>query len=117
MPDFEALVWDIQNWAYHRVRTATIKEGHLHEFFGRSVLVIEKTWDLLEKDSLFPEGGHPKHLLWALHFLKVYSKQSPGYSAVGTSAGTVNPNTHLYLVWAFINAANLVNIVVSLLTM
>ncbi len=23
-------------------------------------------------------GGCPKHLLWALHFLKVYPKQGPG---------------------------------------
>ncbi len=37
-------------------------------FFETTVLVVEKTRELLKRDSLLPEGGHPKHLLWALHF-------------------------------------------------
>ena len=88
--------------------------GHFREFFGTSVLVVEKTWELLERDSLLPEGGRPKHLLWALHFMKVYPKQSPGCSAVGASAGAVDPKTHRKWVWAFIDAvANLDDVVVS----
>jgi hypothetical protein len=55
------------------------------EFFGKRVLVVEKVWELLERDSLLPEGGRPKHLLWALHFMKVYPKQSPGCLAVSAS--------------------------------
>ncbi len=27
--------------------------------------VNKKTWELLERDSLLPEGGRPKYLLWA----------------------------------------------------
>ncbi len=69
---------------------------------------------MLKRDSLLPEGGHSKHLLWTIHFLKVYSKQSPGCMAVGASAGALNPKTHHKWVWAFIVAvANLVDIVVS----
>ena len=114
MPDFKALARDIQNRASRRVRTATTEAQHFREFFGTSMLVIKKTWELLEKDSLLPEGGCPKHLLWALHFLKVCPKQSPGCLAVSASAGTVNPKTHHKWVWVFINAvANLVNVVVS----
>jgi hypothetical protein len=46
--------------------------------------------------------------------MKVYPKHSPGCSAVGTSAGAVDPKTHHKLVWAFINAvANLIDVVVS----
>ncbi len=46
--------------------------------------------------------------------MKVYPKQSPGCSAVGASAGAVDPKTHRKWVWAFIDAvANLVDIVVS----
>jgi len=87
---------------------------HFREFFGTSVLIVEKTWELLKRDSLLTEGGRPKHLLWALHFMKVYPKQSPGCSAVGASAGAVDPKTHCKWVWAFINAvANLVGVVVS----
>ncbi len=79
------------------------------------MLVVQETWELLERDSLLPEGGHPKHLLWALHFMKVYPKQSPGCLAFGGSAGAVDPKTHRKWVWAFIDAvANLVDVVVSL---
>jgi hypothetical protein len=74
----------------------------------------QRQWDLLERDSLLPEGGRPKHLLWALHFMKVYPKQSPGCSAVGASAGAVNSKTHRKWVWAFIDAVtNLIDVVVS----
>jgi hypothetical protein len=114
MPDFEALARDIQNRASHRVGAATTEMRHFREFFGTSVLVVEKTWELLERDSLLPEGGRPKHLLWAFYFIKVYPKQSPGCSAVGASAGAVDPKTHRKWVWAFIDAvANLVDVVVS----
>jgi hypothetical protein len=114
MPDFKALARDIQNRVSLRVGAATIEKRHFREFFGTSVLVIEKIWELLERNSLLPEGCHPKHLLWALHFMKVYPKQSQGCSAVGASAGAVDPKTHRKWVWAFIDAiANLVDIVVS----
>ena len=63
MPDFEALARDIQNWASRRVRTATMEAQHFHEFFRMSLLVVEKTCELLERDSLLPESGCPKHLL------------------------------------------------------
>ncbi len=59
--------------------------------------------------------GRPKHLLWALHFIKVYPKQSPGCSTVGASAGAIDPTTRRKWVWAFIDAlASLVNVTVSL---
>ncbi len=114
MPDFEVLARDIQNRASRRVGTATMEARHFREFFRTSLLVVEKTWELLERDSLLPEGSRPKHLLWALHFMKVYPNQSPGCSAVGASAGAVDPKTHCKWVWAFIDAvANLVDTVVT----
>ena len=70
MPDFKALARDIQNRASHHVGTATTEARHFREFFGTSVLVVKKIWELLKRDSLLPEGGLPKHLLWALHFMK-----------------------------------------------
>jgi hypothetical protein len=114
MPDFEALAWDIQNQASRRVGTAAMEARHFREFFGMSLLLVEKTWELLKRDSLLPEGGHPKHLLWTLHYMKVYPKKSPRCSAVGVSAGAVDSKTHRKWVWAFIDAvANLVDTVVS----
>ncbi len=62
------------------------------------------------------EGGRPEHLLWALYFMKVYPKQGPGCSVVGTSAGVVDLKTHRKWVGAYVEAiAELVNVVVSLL--
>ncbi len=46
--------------------------------------------------------------------MKVYPKQSLGCSAVGVSAGAVDPKTPRKCVWAFIDAAaNLGDVVVS----
>ncbi len=68
---------------------------------------VEKTWELLKGDSLLP----------ALHFIKVYPKQSPGCSAVGASAGALDPKTHRKWVWAFIDAiVSLVDVVASKIT-
>ena len=108
MPDSEALARDIQNRASHRVGAATTETRHFWEFFGTSVLVVEKVWELLERDSLLPEGGRRPS------FYEGVPKQSPGCSAVGASAGDVNPKTHRKWVWAFIDAiANLDDVVVS----
>ena len=116
-PDFETLARDIQNRATHHVGAASTEKRHFREFFGAPIHVVEIVWELIKRDSLLPEGGRPKHLLWALHFLKVYPKQSPGCSAVGASAGAVDPKTHRKWVWAFIDAvANLVDTVVSKIT-
>jgi hypothetical protein len=41
---------------------------------------MSMVWDMLVAYSLHPEKSHPKHLLWALYFLKIYPKQSPGCS-------------------------------------
>ena len=82
------------------------------------MLVVQETWELLERDSLLPEVGRTKHLLWALHFMKVYPKQSLGCLAVGASAGAVDLQTYRNWFWAFIDTIdNLVNVMVSLLTM
>ena len=112
MPDFKALAQYIQNRASHRVGAARTEMRHFLEFFGMSVLVVKK-----KRDSLLPEGCRPKHLLWVLHFMKVYPKQSPGCLAVGASACAVDPKTNRKWVWAFIDTvANLVDVVVSKIT-
>ena len=116
-PDFETLARDIQNRATHHVGAASTEKRHFREFFGAPIHVVEIVWELIKRDSLLPEGGRPKHLLWALHFLKVYPKQSPGCSAVGASAGAVDPKTHKKWVWLFIDAiVGLMDVVVSKIT-
>jgi hypothetical protein len=63
MPDFKALARDIQNRVPCRVGAETAEARHFRDFFGTSVLIVEKVWELLDRDSLLPEGGLPKHLL------------------------------------------------------
>jgi hypothetical protein len=116
-PDFETLARDIQNRATRHVGAESTEKRHFREFFGAPIHVVEIVWELIKRDSLLPEGGRPKHLLWALHFLKVYPKQSPGCSAVGASAGAVDPKTHKKWVWLFIDAiVGLMDVVVSKIT-
>ena len=116
-PDFETLARDIQNRATHHVGAASTEKRHFREVFGAPIHVVEIVWELIKRDSLLPEGGRPKHLLWALHFLMVYPRQSPGCSAAGASAGAVDPKTHQKWVWLFIDAlVSLMDVVVSKIT-
>ena len=85
------------------------------ETFGTSLLIVETVWCLLVQEGVLPDKGQPKHLLWALHFMKVYPLQAPGCAAVGASAGAVDPKTHRKWVWAFIGAiADAIDAVVSI---
>ena len=104
VPDFITLARDIQNRTNHIIGTDLMEARHFREFFGTSLVVVEKVWALLENNFLLPDGCSPKHLLWALHFMKVYPKQSVGCSTVGAIEGAVDPKTHRKWVWAFIEA-------------
>jgi hypothetical protein len=87
------------------------------ELFGTRLLVVENLWFLLDELSLHPEGGLPKHLLWALHFMKAYPLQAQGCAAVGGSGGAVDPKTYRKWVWAYIEAVSDLELeVVSLLS-
>ena len=113
--DWEAEARVIQNRVSRVVGTTDMEARLFREFFGTSVDAVEIVWDLLIRDDLLPEKGRPKHLLWALHFMKAYPKQGPGCSVVGASAGAVDPKTFRKWVWAFIVAiAELEEVVVSI---
>jgi hypothetical protein len=87
------------------------------ELFGTRLLVVENLWFLLDELSLHPEGGLPKHLLWALHFMKAYPLQAQRCAAVGGSGGAVDPKTYRKWVWAYIEAVSDLKLeVVSLLS-
>lgn len=113
--DWDSAARDIQNRVSRVVGTAGREARHFREFFGASVGAVEAVWDRLVHHGLLPEKGRPKHLLWALYFLKVYPKQGPGCSVVGGCAGAVDPKTFRKWVWAFIKAiAELEEVVVSI---
>jgi hypothetical protein len=99
---------DIQNRTSRRVGMAGMEDRHFCEFFGANISIVSMVWDMLTANGLRPKKSRPKHLLWALYFLKVYPKQSPGCSVVGASTGAVNPKTMRKWVWQFIkNIADL----------
>jgi hypothetical protein len=71
-------------------------------------------WDMLGEGSLCLEKCKPKHLLWALYFLKVYPREGPECSAVGEWRGAVNPKTMRKWVWRMLERmAKLADHVVS----
>ena len=108
--DWDSAARDIQNRVSRVVGTADMEDRLFRSFFGTSIGPTMMAWDLLVHHSLLPEKGRPKHLLWALYFLKVYPKQGQGCSVVGA----VDPKTFRKWVWAFIGAiADLVDEVVS----
>lgn len=53
-------------------------------FFGTTPVVCSKIWAMLSPFSSMPPGVHPKHLLWALSFLKVYASESVLVSMFGS---------------------------------
>jgi hypothetical protein len=91
-----------------------MEDLHFCDVFGANISIMSMVWDMLMANGLCPEKSRPKHLLWALYFLKVYSKQSPGCLVVGASTGAVDPKTMRKWVWQFIeNIADLADNVVS----
>jgi hypothetical protein len=91
--DFVLIARDIQNRGSHAIEAASMEARHFLKFFGMSMRAVKILWNLLVRDNLHPKKSHPKHLPWALYFLKVYPKQSQGCSVLGASASTVNQKT------------------------
>jgi len=65
-------------------------------FFGVDPAVVVRVWDLLEvpfiDDGDFSHA-HPKHLLWALLFLKKYGDESEMAKLVGEDGKAVDEQT------------------------
>jgi hypothetical protein len=82
---------DIQNKVERSICSAGTEESHFCEFFGTGPPVVSKLWIMIaDQDVLHPEG-EIKHLLWTLHFLKAYPRQSAVCSMVGGSTGAIDP--------------------------
>ena len=56
-------------------RSQRVEDRRFWEFFGISVVVAKSVWRRLSSISQIPFGGEPKHMLWALLFMKVYPKE------------------------------------------
>jgi hypothetical protein len=74
---------DIQNKAERSIGSAGTEERHFREFFGTGPPVVSKLWIMMADQDVLPPEGEIKHLLWTLHFLKAYPRQSAVCSTVG----------------------------------
>jgi hypothetical protein len=116
LPIFMPATRDIMWWFPRRPEAAgaATEARAFRETFDTPLHNVGRVWFLLDQEELQPPNGRPKHLLWALHILKVYPLQAPGCAAVGASGGAVDPKTHRKWVWAYIEAiAELVDKVVG----
>ena len=68
---------DIMNRVGRKVGTAAREDRCFREHFGAPFAIVRMVWDMLVEGGLLPKKGEPKHLLWALYFLKCYPKEGP----------------------------------------
>ena len=59
------------------------------EFFGTSASICSVVWREFESIDAIPKSAQPKHLLWALLFLKRYLTEHVMSSVVGCDEKTV----------------------------
>ncbi len=82
---------DIQNKAGRAIGSTGTEEHHFCEFFGMGPSVVSKLWIMMVDHAVIPLEGEIKYLLWTLHFLKAYPRQSAVCSTVGGSTGAIDP--------------------------
>jgi hypothetical protein len=79
-------------------------------FFGTSFVVCADLWNRLDPVNKISPGSEPKHLLWSLLFMKVYSSEKVHVRLVGG----VDEKTFRKWAWLFVDAiASLKSEVVS----
>lgn len=67
---------------YEKPKSQRVENERTRGFFGAPLSVITELWGRLVPLVALP-GAHPKHLLWALVFLKVYSTTAVHCRLVG----------------------------------
>jgi hypothetical protein len=67
--------------------------------FGTTAVVCCRLWHLLQPVQTMQQGASPRHLLWALMLLKIYSTES----VLSTMAQGVDEKTFRKWAWMFID--------------
>ena len=90
--------------------SSRIRNCLFRSYFGTSSRICAVLWELLKRQRkrIAKKDGYgnvsPKHLLWALMFLKVYGVEA----TLSSMAGGVDEKTYRKWVWIFVKAiANL----------
>lgn len=79
----------------------SVGERRFTSLFGTSPAMCSLMWGMLLED--LPEGGKPKHLLWALIFLKTYGTEHVMRACIGA-----DEKISRKWIWQFVEAiANL----------
>ena len=73
---------DTLSWPTNRKWDSTDKDSRFRSCFGASSEIVADLWNRIET-SIDEAGAEPKHLLWALVFMKVYSTEDIHCSIVG----------------------------------
>lgn len=76
------------------------EKRRFHAFFGTTPFICALLWAMIEPSRTLPRGYHPKHLLWALMFMKVYASE-PVHRRL---AGNPDEKTFRKWVWLFVHA-------------
>lgn len=67
--------------------------------FGTSPENCAKVWQKIDEQDSLPDGGKPKHLLWALMLLKLYCSEM----VLSSMAGGVHQETFRKWAWTFVD--------------
>lgn len=92
----------VQNLFKRNVSHDTSFRAH----FGVPISVCAQTWNLIGSSGLLPSGAQPKHLLWALNFLKVYTTEEVHSTICGASRPTFRK-----WIWKFVKLISSLKIV------
>jgi hypothetical protein len=104
-PGFMPDTWDIMNKFPHPDAAVLTKIHAFRKTFGTRLPVVSNLWLMLWEENLLPGDSIPKHLLWALHFIKVYPLQALGCMAVGAFHSGIDPKNYQKWVWAYTEAS------------
>ena len=91
---FETIAKETLRWPESRRWNTRDKERRYKAVFGASSAVVAELWIRILQRGPIEDGGRPKHLLWALVFLKIYATEELHCSIVGW------PSTKTFTKWS-----------------
>lgn len=66
---------DTLSWPKNKKWDSADKDNRFRALFGVSSELVADIWNWIEARTIDEPGAQPKHLLWALLFMKVYSTE------------------------------------------
>jgi len=99
----ELVAKEVLQWPSSRKWNSSDKDRRIRSFFGAPSNVVADLWNRIRDRGGLEDGAKPKHLLWALIFLKNYSPIEILCSIVGW------PSTKTFSKWAWYFVESFVN--------